>query len=88
MAILQPQPVGLLEVLKARLLGSPRLELCEDTLSLSLEERDTGEKGRKAEEEEEGEGRPGTREFLKGGRMEEAVESVGDSMEDVSLKGW
>ena len=57
----------------------------------SVEDLETGEKGRKVEfeEEEEGEGRASTLELRKGGwsgweRREDTVEPVGERMEEVS----
>ena len=82
------QPAGLAWVVAGRLATSPRLSVRLPTSeSRSLEERETGEKGRKEEAcEEEGEGSATTRELRKGGwgRKEEVVESVGERMEEVS----
>ena len=85
--ILEPMTMLHLRVVWAAL-ASPRLPvMLPASESRSLEERETGEKGRKEEAcEEEGEGSATTRELRKGGwgRKEEVVESVGERMEEVS----
>ena len=81
---------------KTRFHPHPKLEpllvmtLVSSTESLeSVEDLETGEKGRKVEfeEEEEGEGRASTLELRKGGWrgwLKDAVEPVGERMEEVS----
>ena len=82
---------------KTRFQPHPKLEPLLVTMSgrlteslESVEDLETGEKGRKVElEEEEGEGRASPLELRKGGwsgweRREETVEPVGERMEEVS----
>ena len=83
---------------KTRFQPHPKLEPLLVTVSgrfteslESVEDLETGEKGRKVEfeEEEEGEGRASTLELRKGGwrgweRNEDTVEPVGERMEEVS----
>ena len=79
---------------KTRFQPHPKLEPLLVTVSgrlteslESVEDLETGEKGRKVEfEEEEGEGRASTLELRKGGweMREDTVEPVGERMEEVS----
>ena len=77
---------------KTRFQPHPKLEPLLVTMSgrlteslESVEDLETGEKGRKVEfEEEEGEGRASTLELRKGGWLKDTVEPVGERMEEVS----